>query len=113
MTWRCPCMATLIIIILILMVLFFAINFQKFLKFVKYLYPKIQKPNNLMYAEKSIRPVTIIRCSNTVSNNKKIQKQLTKTNELSPSLYQNEKHQKYNDLQSQQIGTYLLQNSGT
>ena len=53
MTWRCPCMATLIIIILILMVLFFAINFQKFLKFVKYLYPKIQKPNNLMYAEKS------------------------------------------------------------
>ena len=72
--------------------------FQKFLKFVKYLYPKIQKPNNLMYAEKSIRPVTIIRCSNTVSNNKKIQKPLTKTNELSPSLYQNEKPEILNEI---------------
>jgi hypothetical protein len=112
MAWSCPCTAILIIIILFLMVLFFAINFQKFLKFVKYLYPKIQKPSNLIYAEKSIRPVTVIQCANNVSNNKKIQKQLSKTNELSPSLYKNEKHQKYNNLQNQQIGTYLLQNSG-
>jgi hypothetical protein len=113
MTWRCPCTSVLIILVLIFLVLFFALNFKKFLKFVKYLKFKKQKPSNLLYVDKSIRPVTVIKCANDVYKNKKIQKTSTKTNEFSPSLINNETNQQYINLQTKPVGTYLLQNTGT
>ena len=112
MSWKSPCTAIIIIVILLILVFCCAINFQKFLKFIKYLNPKMQKPSTLLFAEKSIRPVTVIQFANKVSNNKKIQNNYRKTNEFSPALIVPEKNTAYDNLQIQPVGSYLIKNTG-
>lgn len=112
MNLRCTGTAILIVLLTILLVLFIAINYRRLLT----LYKKIKfkkQPNNLMHIDKIIRPVTVVKDANSAKN-RSLTHISTKQHSnflSSPILTDDLAH--YTSLQSQQIGTYLLDNTGS
>ena len=102
MALSCPGISVLIILVTIILVIFVAINLKRILKFFKKFTIKNHQ-NNLIYIDKSLRPVTVVK-SAKLPGNKKGEKQ----SQLSPSPVINDIN-----IQAQPIGTYLLKNTGS
>ena len=102
MALSCPCTSVLIILVSIILVIFVAINVKRILKFFKKFTFK-NPQNNLLYIDKPLRQVTIVK-SSKLPGNKKEEKQ----SQLSPSPVINDIN-----IQAPPIGTYLLKNTGS
>jgi len=100
MALSCPGISVLIILVTIILVIFVAINLKRILKFFKKFTIK-NNQNNLIYIDKSLRPVTVVKSAKPPGNKKG-----EKKSQLSPSPV-------INDIQAPPIGTYLLKNTGS
>jgi len=105
MALSCPCTSVLIILVTIFLVIFVALHLKRILKFFKQFKPK-KTSDNVLYIDKSQRPVTIIKSANQPGSRKKVNKMIKQQSQLSPSPV-------INHLQAPPIGTYLLQNTGS
>jgi len=102
MALSCPGISVLIILVTIILVIFVAINLKRILKFFKKFTIK-NNQNNLIYIDKSLRPVTVVKSAKPPGNKKG-----EKKSQLSPSPVINDIN-----IQAQPIGTYLLKNTGS